>query len=120
MLLGLFGWLAVYSGFLGLLEIFLAGAPEDHAAGYTADGDGDVELARDAQDVVFHPLWPDLRAQMDADGVARERLNFLAERVVEHRLHAGTPAHEPGLVQGDVFKPDVGGLVGHRSARFPR
>jgi len=63
--------------------------------------------------VAFHPLRPDLRAQMDADGVGREGLKFLAERVIEHRLHAGASAHEAGLIQGDVFEPDVGGLFGH-------
>jgi hypothetical protein len=39
---------------LGLLEIFLAGAPEEQAAGHTADGDGDVEVAGDRLEIGFH------------------------------------------------------------------
>jgi hypothetical protein len=103
---------------LGLLEILLARAPEDHAAGYAPDRDGDVELTGDAQEIVFHALRPDLRAQMDADRLARERLNLLAQRVVEHRLHARSSAHAAGFIQGHVFKLNTGGLVGHRIARF--
>jgi hypothetical protein len=35
---------------LSLVEIFIAGAPEDDAAGHAPDRDGDVELTGDAQE----------------------------------------------------------------------
>jgi hypothetical protein len=92
-------------GLLGLLEILLAGAPENDAAGHTPDRNRDVELAGDLVNVVFHALRPDLRAQMDADRLGRQRLNFGAERLIEHGLHAGpTTAHPAGFVEGDVFE----------------
>jgi hypothetical protein len=63
---------------LGLLEIRLARAPKDHAAGHAPDRDGDVELTGDAQEIVFHALRPNFRAQTDAGSLARERLDLLA------------------------------------------
>jgi hypothetical protein len=48
------GRLEAASSPLGLLEIRLAGAPEDDAAGHASDRDGNVQLAGHAQDVVFH------------------------------------------------------------------
>jgi hypothetical protein len=45
-------------GLLGLLLVLLARAPEDDAAGYLSDGDGDVQLAGHAQDVALHLSVP--------------------------------------------------------------
>src|SRR6266850_1497270 len=91
-------------GLLGLLRILLAGAPEDDTAGHALRRDRHVQIPSHAENIVFHALRPDLRAQADTDGLARERLNLLAQRVVEHRLHAGPSTHAAGLVEGDVFE----------------
>src|SRR5918999_2673921 len=50
-------------GLLGLLEIFLAGAPEDDAAGHAPDGDGDVQITSNAENIVFHALRRNLGSQ---------------------------------------------------------
>jgi hypothetical protein len=63
---------------LSLLEIFLTRAPENHAARYAPDGDGDVQLAGDRLEIALHALRSDLRAQMDANRLGRECLNLLA------------------------------------------
>jgi hypothetical protein len=52
---------------------------------------------------------------MDAGGLARERLNLLAQRVVEHGLHARTPAHAAGFIEGHVFELKIRGLLGQGS-----
>jgi hypothetical protein len=86
-------------GLLGLLEILFAGAPEDDTAGHAPDRDGYVQLTGDCLEIAFHALRPDLRAQMDANRLARERLDLGAQGVVEHRLHAGpTAAHTAGFL----------------------
>ena len=36
------------------------------------------------------------------------------QRIVEHRLHARAPAHAASFIEGNVFKLETGGLVGHR------
>jgi hypothetical protein len=106
-------------GLLGLLEILVARAPEDDAAGYAPDGNGDVELASDRLQIAFHALRPDLRAQMDADRLSGEGLNLLAQRVVEHGFHAGpTAAHTAGFLERDVVELNAGGLLGHLVSRF--
>jgi hypothetical protein len=50
------------------------------------------------QDVGFQALRANLRAQMDANGLARERPNLVTEGVIEHRLHAGFALHVAGFV----------------------
>jgi hypothetical protein len=87
------------------------------AAGHTADGHGDVQVAGDAEQIVFHAMGRDLRAQMDADGLARERLNLSAERVVEHRLHPRSPAHPAGFVERHIFTCDDRGSFGPQRSR---
>ncbi len=69
--------LKALANFLRLLHVFIAGAPEQHATRHAPDGDGDIQLAGDAQEIVSHPLLGDLRAQPDADRVIRQRLNLL-------------------------------------------
>ena len=67
-----------YGDLLGLLEILLAGAPEDDTARHPPDRDGDVQIPSDAENIVFHALRPDLRAPMDAGGLARDLEGFLS------------------------------------------
>jgi hypothetical protein len=59
----------------GLLEILVSGAPEEQAAGHTADGDGDVEVAGDRLEKVFmrvgvmsDPRWMRV-ASVDSDWI---------------------------------------------------
>jgi len=47
------GSLEAAGGLLGLLEILLARAPEDDAAGHAPHRERDVELMGDAQEIVF-------------------------------------------------------------------
>jgi hypothetical protein len=70
------------------------------AGGHPADGHGDVQLTGDMLKVVVHAGRRDLRAQVDADGLAREDLHPPAACLVEHRLHARPAAHPAGFVQG--------------------
>jgi hypothetical protein len=72
------------------------------------------------QEVVFQASGRDLRTQADADGLARKGLNLLAERRLEHWLHAGSAAHATGFVQGDVVELDGWWLLGHQVSRFLR
>jgi hypothetical protein len=61
--------LEALGGFLGSSYILIAGAPEDQAAGHAPDRDGHVELAGNAQEIVFHPLLGDLRTQSARDWI---------------------------------------------------
>jgi hypothetical protein len=54
---------------VGLLDVFVTGAPEDDAAGDAADGDGDLQITGDTQEIGFHARGRDFRAQMNADGL---------------------------------------------------
>jgi hypothetical protein len=101
---------------LRLLRIFLGRAPEDDAAGHAPDRDGDVQVVGHAKDVVFHALWGNLRTQADTGGLARERLNLVAQRIIEHRLHAGPASHTAGFVERHVIELKIRGLLGHRKA----
>jgi hypothetical protein len=81
---GLWQWLRLARGLesaghlLRLLRILLAGAPEDDAARHAPDRDGDVQITSHAENIVFHALRPDLRAPMDAGGLARDLEGFLS------------------------------------------
>ena len=57
--------------FVGLMSIFIAGAPKEHPAGYFANRHRDIELAGDVQEIIFHPLRCNLWAQADAHRVGR-------------------------------------------------
>ena len=46
----------------GLLEVFVRGAPEQHAAEYAPDRDRDIELPSQAQEIVPHARGANLRA----------------------------------------------------------
>jgi hypothetical protein len=71
------------------------------------------KCARWSLERVFHALRGDLRAQVDAGGIGGQRLNLLAQRLVEHGLHAGPAAHAAGFVEADVFELKARGLLGH-------
>ena len=68
-------------GLPGLLEIFIAGAPEDDTARHGPDRDRHIQFAGHAKEIVFHALHGDLRAQVDAHSVARQGLNLLSQRL---------------------------------------
>src|SRR5687768_4667515 len=82
----------------GLPEILLGRAPEDHAPGHAPDRDRDAQITGNAKDIALHPGGGDLRPQTHARRVRGQGLNLLVQRIVEHGLHAGAPAHTAGLV----------------------
>jgi hypothetical protein len=106
--------LETLGGFLSSSYILIAGAPKEHAAGHLADRDGDIELASDAQNIVFHPSLGDLGPQTNAGRLGTQGLDFLAQGIIEQGLHTRGPAHETSFLEGNIFELD-GGLLGHGS-----
>lgn len=100
------GTLQSLSSLSGLVAVLVGGAPEDHPSGNFADRHRHVELTGDAQDVVLHPLRPDLGSHADMGCIGGHVLDLGAKRVVEHGLHAGAPAHLAGFLEGDIIELD--------------
>jgi hypothetical protein len=94
---------------LGLVAIFIRGAPEEQASGHFPDRHGDVQITGDAQEIGFHPRGPDLRPEVNPHGVGGQRLNRRAQRLIQQGLHAGPSPHAAGVLEGDVVERDRGG-----------
>jgi hypothetical protein len=87
-----------------LLDVLVGRAPADEPSGHVTDREGNLEVTGNRLEIVFHARRRDLRTQVGAHRFGRERLNFVAERLIEHWLHARAPTHAAGLFQGHVFE----------------
>jgi hypothetical protein len=56
------GLLETLSDLTRVLHILFTGAPEDHTARHAADGNRNVQLTRNAEEIVFHPDGAELRS----------------------------------------------------------